>query len=72
MGEEAPKRRAVRPLKRYASWVKNVVRQFGLYPVRACDFCEGLTTVREDLVERIPGVPVVSSEATLGSHIRLG
>ena len=24
---------AVRPLKRYASWVQNVVRQFGLYPV---------------------------------------
>ena len=23
---------AVRPLKRYASWVQNVVRQFGLYP----------------------------------------
>ena len=23
---------AVRPLKRYASWVQNVVRQFGPYP----------------------------------------
>ena len=31
-GGEAPKGRAVRPLKRYASWVQNVVRQFGLYP----------------------------------------
>ena len=31
-GEEAPKGRAVRPLKRYVSWVQNVVRQFGLYP----------------------------------------
>ena len=31
-GEEAPKGRAVRPLKGYASWVQNVVRQFGLYP----------------------------------------
>ncbi len=27
-----PKGWAVRPLKRYASWVQNVVRQFGLYP----------------------------------------
>ena len=30
-----PKGRAVRPLKRYVSWVQNVVRQFGLYPMRA-------------------------------------
>ena len=30
-----PKGWAVRPLKRYASWVQNVVRQFGLYPPRA-------------------------------------
>ncbi len=29
-----PKGWAVRPLKRYASWVQNVARQFGLYPVR--------------------------------------
>ena len=28
---------AVRPLKRYASWVQNVVRQFGPYPARAED-----------------------------------
>ena len=31
--EVGPKGWAVRPLKRYASWVQNVVRQFGLYPV---------------------------------------
>ena len=30
--EVGPKGWAVRPLKRYASWVQNVVRQFGLYP----------------------------------------
>ena len=30
-GEEAPKGSAVRRLKWYASWVQNVVRQFGLY-----------------------------------------
>src|SRR5688500_16171583 len=30
-----PKGWAVRPLKRYASWVQNVVRQFGPYPLQA-------------------------------------
>ncbi len=30
--EVGPKGWAVRPLKRHASWVQNVVRQFGLYP----------------------------------------
>ena len=30
-----PKGWAVRPLKRYASWVQNVVRQFGPYPLCA-------------------------------------
>ena len=30
--EVGPKGWAVRPLKRYASWVQNVVRQFGPYP----------------------------------------
>ena len=30
-----PKGGAVRPLKWYASWVQNVVRQFGPYPSRA-------------------------------------
>ena len=32
---EGPKGPAVRRLKGYASWVQNVVRQFGLYPVHA-------------------------------------
>ncbi len=32
-----PKGWAVRPLKRYASWVQNVVRQFGPYPSWAQD-----------------------------------
>src|SRR5688572_7715881 len=31
-GGVAPKGWAVRPLKWHASWVQNVVRQFGLYP----------------------------------------
>ena len=33
--EAGPKGWAVRPLKWYASWVQNVVRQFGPYPSRA-------------------------------------
>ena len=33
--EVGPKGMAVRHLKRYASWVQNVVRQFGPYPPRA-------------------------------------
>ena len=40
--EVGPKGWAVRPLKRYASWVQNVVRQFGLYPVQAIRFLRGL------------------------------
>ncbi|KAL0361582.1 UNVERIFIED_CONTAM: hypothetical protein Sradi_3842700 [Sesamum radiatum] len=28
---------AVRPLKRYVSWVQNVVRQFGPYPMWALE-----------------------------------
>ena len=35
--EVGPKGWAVRPLKRYASWVQNVVRQFGPYPAQAED-----------------------------------
>ena len=34
---EGPKGWSVRPLKRYVSWVQNVVRQFGLYPQQALD-----------------------------------
>ena len=33
--ELGPKGWAVRPLKRHASWVQNVVRQFGPYPLWA-------------------------------------
>jgi len=32
-----PKGWAVRPLKRYVSWVQNVVRQFGPYPSQALE-----------------------------------
>ena len=34
---EGPKGLAVRQLKRYVSWVQNVVRQFGPYLLRAQD-----------------------------------
>ncbi len=34
---EGPKGWAVRPLKWHASWVQNVVRQFGLYLLRALE-----------------------------------
>ena len=53
-----PKGWAVRPLKRYASWVQNVVRQFGPYPARAQDICGELPLVREDRGGRAAGVPV--------------
>ena len=33
-----PKGWAVRPLKRHASWVQNVVRQFGPYPLQALEY----------------------------------
>ena len=54
-----PKGWAVRPLKRYASWVQNVVRQFGLYLSRAHEICVALTLVREDRVGQTPGASVV-------------
>ena len=54
-----PKGWAVRPLKRHASWVQNVVRQFGLYPLWALEGCEGLPLVREDGGGPTSGVPVV-------------
>ena len=54
-----PKGWAVRPLKRYASWVQNVVRQFGLYLLWAWDICGDLTLVREDRVGRTAGGSVV-------------
>ena len=58
-----PKGWAVRPLKRYASWVQNVVRQFGPYPSQAQEICRELTLVREDRVGQTAGEPVVSPEA---------
>ena len=55
-----PKGWAVRPLKRYASWVQNVVRQFGPYPARAEDIGAEPSLVREDRDGRTAGAPVGS------------
>ena len=61
---------AVRQLKRYASWVQNVVRQFGPYLPCAQDSCEDLPVVREDPGGRTAGVPIVMPMASLGSYVR--
>ncbi len=63
---EGPKGPAVRRLKRYASWVQNVVRQFGLYLSRVQDTCEELPVVREDPGKRTSGVPAVTPVAKAG------
>ena len=57
---EGPKGLAVRQLKRYASWVQNVVRQFGLLSVVGVEYWEIQSLVREDRDWRTSGVPVVA------------
>ena len=61
-----PKGWAVRPLKWHASWVQNVVRQFGLYLSWALEICVALTLVREDRVGQTSGLPVVPPGAPPG------
>ena len=63
---------AVRHLKWYASWVQNVVRQFGPYLPWALAICRKLFLVREDRNGRTSGVPVVMPMALLGSYVRKG
>ena len=70
--EAGPKGWAVRPLKRYASWVQNVVRQFGPYPLWALEICEELSLVREDRDGHTAGAPVVPPGAQLGSYVWTG
>ena len=70
--EVGPKGWAVRPLKRHASWVQNVVRQFGPYPSRALEIWEELSLVREDRDGLTAGVPVVLPRALLGSYVGKG
>ena len=67
---EGPKGSAVRRLKWYASWVQNVVRQFGPYLSLAQDILEGLSLVREDRDGRSSGAPVVPPGAQLDSRVR--
>ena len=64
--EFGPKGLAVRQLKRYASWVQNVVRQFGLYLSWAWEFCVVPSLVREDRDGQTSGLPVVPPGAPLG------
>ena len=63
---------AVPQLKRHASWVQNVVRQFGPYPSWAKDTLEELLLVREDRSGRITGATVVVPTAQQGSEMRTG
>ena len=63
---------AVRQLKRYVSWVQNVVRQFGPYLLWALDICEESSLVREDRDERTAGVSVVVPTALQVSYVRTG
>ena len=70
--QQVPKGWAVRPLKRYASWVQNVVRQFGPYPAWAQDIAGGLPLVREDRAGLAAGVPVALPSAWPGSQAGTG
>ena len=67
-----PKGWAVRPLKRHASWVQNVARQFGPYLSWAMEIWEELLLVREDQSGRTAGVPVSLPELQLGNYVRKG
>ena len=67
-----PKGWAVRPLKRHASWVQNVARQFGPYLWWALEICEESSLVREDRDEQTSGVSVVVPTALLTSYVWTG
>ena len=69
---EGPKGWAVRPLKWHASWVQNVLRQFGLYLSWAQEICVVLTLVREDRVGPTSGLPVVPPGAPPGIRVGYG
>jgi|DewCreStandDraft_5_1066085.scaffolds.fasta_scaffold12354_1 hypothetical protein len=66
-----PKGWAVRPLKRYASWVQNVVRQFGLYPAWAHGRAAGSRPQYERTGVGGPPVCQLSRQGQeLGSRVR--
>src|SRR5690606_767236 len=66
------KGRAVRPLKRHASRVQNVVRQFGPSPPEAQDGVGGRALVGEGRDGRTSGVRVVRPRAGLVGYVRTG
>ena len=55
----------------HASWVQNVVRQFGPYLSWAFDICGVLSLVREDRDGRTSGSSVVTPVALLSSYVRV-
>ena len=63
---------AVRPLKWHASWVQNVVRQFGLYLSWALELCVAPPLVREDRGGQTSGLPVVPPGAPPGIRVWIG
>src|SRR5260370_34151918 len=63
-----PKGWAVRPLKRHASWVQNVARQFGLYPSWAQEARGESSSVREDRDGWAAGEPVGAPSPQLDSY----
>ena len=69
---EGPKGWAVRPLKWRASWVQNVVRQFGLYLSWAGEFCVVPSLVREERGGQTSGMPVVPPGAPPGIRVWIG
>ena len=71
-GGEAPKGLAVRQLKRHASWVQNVVRQFGLYLLWALEIWVDLILVREDRIGQTSSVSVVPPGAPQSSYVWKG
>src|SRR3989449_10409497 len=64
---EGPKGPAVRRLKWHMSWVQNVVRQFGLYPVGALECWGGSSVVRGGPDEATARRPPAPPCATTGS-----
>ena len=71
-GGFASKGWAVRPLKWHASWVQNVVRQFGPYPLLAQENWGELLLVREDRSGLTYGVSVVTPVAVQSSYVGKG
>src|SRR6266702_6118336 len=65
-----PKGWAVRPLKRHASWVQNVARQFGLYPSWAGEDCGASSPVREDRDGWTAGAPGGLPGPELDSYVQ--